>query len=53
MNDPVLERLIGLQQQMDAFLTRLDELECLFKRYCELTRTIETGVPPSPPPPVN
>jgi hypothetical protein len=53
MNDPVLEKLIELQQQMDAFLTRLDELERLFARYIELTRAPKTGAPPPPPARVN
>jgi hypothetical protein len=53
VSDPVLERLIKLQQQMDAFLMRLDELERLFQRYVESTKMIETGVPPPPAPRVN
>jgi hypothetical protein len=53
VSDPVLEKLIGLQQQMDAFLMRLDEVERLFRRYVELTKMIEPGVPPPPAPRVN
>jgi hypothetical protein len=53
MSDPVLEKLIGLQQKLDAFLLRLDALERLFQRHIELTKTIETGVPPPPAPRVN
>jgi hypothetical protein len=49
----VLEKLIGLQQQMDTFLLRLDALERLFQRYIELTKMIDTGAPPPPPARVN
>jgi len=56
MNDPVLAKLIEMQQRLDAQLLRLDELERLLARYFELTKMI-TGAsplsPPSPPPQVN
>jgi hypothetical protein len=53
MGDHILEKLIGLQQQLDTISTRLDALETVFVRYVELSRAIETGAPPPPPPRVN
>jgi hypothetical protein len=53
MNDPVLEKLIEMQQKLDAALLRLDALERLLNRMCELRQAIETGVPPPPPPRAN
>jgi len=53
-DDPLLAKLIEMQQKLDAALARLDELEQVFKRYIELTnRIIGTGEAPSPPPRVN
>jgi len=52
-DDPVLAKLSDMQRKLDASLTRLDELERLLNRMCELTRAIETGVPPPPVPRVN
>ena len=51
--DPVLDRLIKMQQRLDAALLRIDELERLLQRYFELTRALQTGAPPPPPLSVN
>jgi hypothetical protein len=53
MNDPVIEKLNELLQRLDTFSRRLDELERLFKRYVEVTRGDQPGVPPPPPARVN
>jgi hypothetical protein len=49
-DDPVLARLIEMQQRLDVALVRIDELEQLLKRYFEFVRTHEA--PPPPPPPL-
>src|SRR5262249_40486630 len=51
--DPVLSKLKEMNERLDLFLARLDELERIFQRYIELTRAIQTGVPPPPAPRVN
>jgi hypothetical protein len=48
MSDPLLEKLIEMQQRLDAALARIDELEQLLKRYFELVRTHEVPPPPAP-----
>jgi hypothetical protein len=52
-DDLILKRLIEMQERLDAQLLRLNELERLLNRMCELNRMIVTGAapPPSPPPP--
>ena len=52
-NDPILERLIGIERRLDIMQALLGELEQVLKRMGELRRAIETGVPPSPSPSVN
>ena len=53
MRDPILEQLIKLQQRLDTFLARIDELDRLFRTYIALTQADKTGVPPLPPSSVN
>jgi len=52
-DDPLLERLIGIERRLDGMGALLNELEHLLKRMCELRQAIETGVPPPPPRRVN
>ena len=52
-DDLILKRLIEMQERLDAQLLRLNELEHLLHRMCELNRAIVTGAPPPPPPRVN
>jgi len=47
-DDPVLDRLIEMQQKLDLNLARLDELERVFKQCIELTRAIIPGASPPP-----
>ena len=52
-DDLILKKLIAMQERFDFLLGRVDELERLLNRMCELRRAIETGVPPPPAPRVN
>jgi hypothetical protein len=52
-DDLILKKLVEMQERFDLLLGRVDQLERLLNRHFELTRAIETGVPPAPAPRAN
>jgi hypothetical protein len=53
MNDPTLVKLIELEYRLEGMVAEIHKLERLLQRHFALTQALITGVPPSPPPPVN
>jgi hypothetical protein len=52
-DDPVLQRLIALQERIESLAQSTEELARLFEQYIAMTRAMRAGEAPPPLPRVN
>jgi hypothetical protein len=53
VDDPILQRLIALQERVESLAQLTEELARLFEQYISMTRAMRAGEAPPPLPRVN
>ena len=53
VNDPLLEKLISLQQRIETVARLAEQLACIVEQQFVMMRAMLAGEPPPPPPSVN